>query len=167
MKKNSSQPRNGAGQKPVKKTVVIDCFTGEEREVDPRKIRIVDGMEIGNTRVRLDNGVTLAVAGEGKYHTLGNPKERWAEVVQVLVRPDGEYGDGELLGWTPLFSNRPKNLPPVQKKGRTPAGGAKAAEAKKAGPGGNRPNRHPDHPKPGATASSGQKLPPRPKKSRT
>ena len=146
MKKNSSQPRNGAGQKTVKKTVVIDCFTGEEREVDPRKIRIVDGMELGNTRVQLDNGVTLAVAGEGKYHTLGNPKERWAEVVQVLVRPDGEYGDGELLGWTPLFFD---------------------AEAKKAGPGGNRSNHRPDHPKPGASAPSGGKLPPRPKKSRT
>ena len=167
MKKNSSQPRNGAGQKTVKKTVVIDCFTGEEREVDPRKIRIVGGMELGNTRVQLDNGVTLAVAGEGKYHTLGNPKERWAEVVQVLVRPDGEYGDGELLGWTPLFFDRSKNLPPVQKKGRTPAGGAKAAEAKKAGPGGNRSNHRPDHPKPGASAPSGGKLPPRPKKSRT
>lgn len=167
MKKNSSQPRNGAGQKPVKKTVVIDCFTGEEREVDPRKIRIVDGMEIGNTRVRLDNGVTLAVAGEGKYHTLGNPKERWAEVVQVLVRPDGEYGDGELLGWTPLFFDRSKNLPPVQKKGRTPGSGANAAEAKKAGPGGNRPNHRPDHTKLGTSAPSGGKLPPRPKKSRT
>ena len=166
MKKNSSQPRNGAGQKPVKKTVVIDCFTGEEREVDPRKIRIVDGMELGNTRVQLDNGVTLTVAGEGKYHTLGNPKERWAEVAQVLVRPDGEYGDGELLGWTPLFSDRPKSASPA-KKGPAPAGGAKATGAKKAGPGGNRPNRRPDHTKLGTSAPSGGKLPPRPKKSRT
>ena len=40
-----------------KKTIVINCFTGEEREVDRRKIKIIDGMEIGNTHVQLDNGV--------------------------------------------------------------------------------------------------------------
>ncbi len=73
--------------------------------MDRRKIKIIDGMEIGNTHVQLDNGVKLAVVGEGKYHTLGNPKERWAEVAEVRILPDGEYGDGELLGWTPLLSS--------------------------------------------------------------
>ena len=91
-----------------KKTIVINCFTGEEREVDRRKIKIIDGMEIGNTHVQLDNGVKLAVVGEGKYHTLGNPKERWAEVAEVRILPDGEYEDGELLGWTPLAFLRQK-----------------------------------------------------------
>lgn len=91
-----------------KKTIVINCFTGEEREVDRRKIKIIDGMEIGNTHVQLDNGVKLAVVGEGKYHTLGNPKERWAEVAEVRILPDGEYEDGELLGWTPLLSSGKK-----------------------------------------------------------
>lgn len=159
MKKNPSPQKNGAGKKPVKKTVVINCFTGEEREVDPRKIPIVDGMEIGNTRVRLDNGVTLAVAGEGKYHTLGDPAKRWAEVAQVLVLPDGEYGDGELLGWTPLFFDRPKSASAARKR--------ESAPAKKAGPGGSRPDHRPDRPKPEAGAPLGKKLPPRPKKNRT
>ena len=110
MKRKPSDLPKMSKPKSVKKTIVINCFTGEEREVDRRKIKIVDGMEIGNTRVELDNGVKLAVAGEGKYHTLGNPKERWAEVAEVLVLPDGEYGDGELLGWTPLFSSSCKTL---------------------------------------------------------
>ena len=110
MKRKPSDLPKMSKPKSVKKTIVINCFTGEEREVDRRKIKIVDGMEIGNTRVELDNGVKLTVAGEGKYHTLGNPKERWAEVAEVLVLPDGEYGDGELLGWTPLFSSSCKTL---------------------------------------------------------
>ena len=76
--------------------------------MDRRKIKIIDGMEIGNTHVQLDNGVKLAVVGEGKYHTLGNPKERWAEVAEVRILPDGEYGDGELLGWTPAAFLRQK-----------------------------------------------------------
>lgn len=82
MKRKPSDLPKMSKPKSVKKTIVINCFTGEEREVDRRKIKIVDGMEIGNTRVELDNGVKLAVAGEGKYHTLGNPKERWAEVAE-------------------------------------------------------------------------------------
>lgn len=82
MKRKPSDLPKMSKPKSVKKTIVINCFTGEEREVDRRKIKIVDGMEIGNTRVELDNGVKLAVAGEGKYHTLGNPKERWAEVAK-------------------------------------------------------------------------------------
>ena len=90
MKRKPSDLPKMSKPKSVKKTIVINCFTGEEREVDRRKIKIVDGMEIGNTRVELDNGVKLAVVGEGKYHTLGNPKERWAEVAEVLVLPDGE-----------------------------------------------------------------------------
>ena len=74
MKRKPSDLPKMSKPKSVKKTIVINCFTGEEREVDRRKIKIVDGMEVGNTRVELDNGVKLAVAGEGKYHTLGNPK---------------------------------------------------------------------------------------------
>ena len=116
MKRKPSDLPKMSKPKSVKKTIVINCFTGEEREVDRRKIKIVDGMEIGNTRVELDNGVKLAVAGEGKYHTLGNPKERWAEVAEVLVLPDGEYGDGELLGWTPLFSSSCKGSAQKRRK---------------------------------------------------
>ena len=57
MKKKTSGPAQQPRGQSVKKTIVINCFTGEEREVDRRKIKIVDGMEIGNTRVELDNGV--------------------------------------------------------------------------------------------------------------
>ena len=130
MKRKPSDLPKMSKPKSVKKTIVINCFTGEEREVDRRKIKIVDGMEIGNTRVELDNGVKLAVAGEGKYHTLGNPKERWAEVAEVLVLPDGEYGDGELLGWTPLFSSSCKTL--STKKAVPKSGERKKGETSKA-----------------------------------
>ena len=123
MKRKPSDLPKMSKPKSVKKTIVINCFTGEEREVDRRKIKIVDGMEIGNTRVELDNGVKLAVAGEGKYHTLGNPKERWAEVAEVLVLPDGEYGDGDgLRCFLPVVKrSAPKRQCPKaakEKKGR-------------------------------------------------
>ena len=118
MKRKPSDLPKMSKPKSVKKTIVINCFTGEEREVDRRKIKIVDGMEIGNTRVELDNGVKLAVAGEGKYHTLGNPKERWAEVAEVLVLPDG---DG-LRGFLPVVKrSAPKRQCPKaakEKRGR-------------------------------------------------
>ena len=69
MKRKPSDLPKMSKPKSVKKTIVINCFTGEEREVDRRKIKIVDGMEIGNTRVELDNGVKLAVAGEKIPHS--------------------------------------------------------------------------------------------------
>ena len=89
-----------------KKTIVINCFTGEEREVDRRKIKIIDGMEIGNTHVQLDNGVKLAVVGEGKYHTLGNPKERWqkSESFQTASMRTASCWDG------------PRCFPPAKRK---------------------------------------------------
>lgn len=165
MKNNPSHWKKGMHTKPVKKTIVINCFTGEELEVDRRRIQIVDGMEISNTRVLLDNGVTLAIIGEGKYHTLGNPRQRWAEVADVRVLPDGEYKDGELLGWTPLDKLAPS-------KGSRPAPNApdgKAAKItpKKAGHNSQASEKGPFQTgtgKPGKEVSSSGKLPPRPKK---
>lgn len=182
MKKKTSGPAQRPRGQSVKKTIVINCFTGEEREVDRRKIKIVDGMEIGNTRVELDNGVKLAVVGDGKYHTLGKPKERWAEVAEVRVLPDGEYGDGELLGWTPLFfagrqdgapgagkpapnkhdqTSSQKSQPSKENAADVPAGGTRAGQCA----------RLPFRSRKGADPSSssvrpaktGGKLPPRPK----
>ncbi|MGN0624735.1 MAG: hypothetical protein ACI4I8_00545 [Oscillospiraceae bacterium] len=182
MKKKTSGPAQRPQGQSVKKTIVINCFTGEEREVDRRKIKIIDGMEIGNTRVELDNGVKLAVVGDGKYHTLGKPKERWAEVAEVRVLPDGEYGDGELLGWTPLFfagrqggapgtrksvpnqhdqTSSPKPQPSKENAADVPAGGTRAGQGAQL----------PSRPRKGANSSSasarpaktGGKLPPRPK----
>lgn len=165
MKKNSFRQKQT-----TKKTIVINCFTGEEQEVDRRRIQIIDGMEIGNTRVQLDNGVTLTVAGEGKYHTLGNPRQRWAEVAEVRVLPDGEYGDGELLGWTPLFSDGPKKASAPKGGSRVPALGQgksapKARSASKRQDGGKPPR--PASGKPEKSDASSQKLPPLPKKNRT
>ncbi len=165
MKKNPSHRKKGMHTKPVKKTIVINCFTGEELEVDRRRIQIVDGMEISNTRVLLDNGVTLAIIGEGKYHTLGNPRQRWAEVADVRVLPDGEYKDGELLGWTPLDKLAPS-------KGSRPAPNAPDDKATKITPkkAGHNPQASGKGPfqtgtgKPGKEVSSSGKLPPRPKK---
>ena len=182
MKKKTSGPAQRPQGQSVRKTIVINCFTGEEREVDRRKIKIIDGMEIGNTRVELDNGVKLAVVGDGKYHTLGKPKERWAEVAEVRVLPDGEYGDGELLGWTPLFfagrqggapgtgksvpnqhdqTSSPKPQPSKENAADVPAGGTRAGQSVQL----------PSRPRKGAKPSSasarpaktGGKLPPRPK----
>ena len=184
MKRKPSDLPKMSKPKSVKKTIVINCFTGEEREVDRRKIKIVDGMEIGNTRVELDNGVKLAVAGEGKYHTLGNPKERWAEVAEVLVLPDGEYGDGELLGWTPLFSSSCKTLSTKKavpksgerKKGETsktttkkkPVLTAERSALQSSAPISENPNKKGDtSPTAAHTSGSAGKLPPRPKKPKT
>lgn len=110
MKWNPSNPKAPEKPRTVKKTIIIDCWTKKEYDVNRKTTKIIDGMEIGK-QVELDNGVKLAIAGEGKYHTLGNPKERWAEVAEVRVEPDGEYGDGELLGWTPLFSPKKPQTP--------------------------------------------------------
>ena len=174
MKRKPSDLPKMSKPKSVKKTIVINCFTGEEREVDRRKIKIVE----------LDNGVKLAVAGEGKYHTLGNPKERWAEVAEVLVLPDGEYGDGELLGWTPLFSSSCKTLSTkkaVPKSGERKKGETSKATTKKkpvltaersalqsSAPISENPNKKGDT-SPTAAHISGSvgKLPPRPKKPKT
>lgn len=123
MKWNGPSQKSKPKEKVVKKILVLNCFTGEQREVNRRDISIVDGMELGNDRVLLDNGVRLAVVGDGKYHTLGNPKQRWAEVAEVRVLPDGEYADGELLGWTPLFlaDHRPTKRRPAARKEDKPA----------------------------------------------
>ena len=66
MKRKPSDLPKMSKPKSVKKTIVINCFTGEEREVDRRKIKIVDGMEIRNTRVELDNGVKADGSRRGK-----------------------------------------------------------------------------------------------------
>ncbi|MDD3192974.1 MAG: hypothetical protein PHE47_03875 [Oscillospiraceae bacterium] len=176
MKWNPSNPKGEIKPKSIKKTIVINCFTGEEREVDRRRIKIIDGVEVGNTRVELDNGLKLAVAGEGKYHTLGNPKERWGEVAEVRVLPDGEYGDGELLGWTPLFSPaKPKSAPAKKgapRKGQSPSASQSGKKQPSKGQSIAKPAAKANRPAPEKAAGQGPsrqptaagKLPPRPKK---
>ena len=154
--------------KSVRKTIVINGFTGEEREVDPRRTRIIDGMEIGETRVDLDNGTKLTIVADGEYTTMGKPQERWGEVVQVRVRPDGDYEDGELMGWTPLFTSQPKPAKKPEVPKVKPSKPVQKSAPKKDG----KPHPAKTAAKPeekGKTASkapSSGKLPPRPKKTR-
>ena len=172
MKYDPKTAKRDPRPKAVRKTIVINGFTGEEREVDPRRIKVIDGMEIGETRVDLDNGTKLAIVADGKYTTMGKPNERWGEVIQVRVRPDGDYEDGELMGWTPLFSTQPKPAKKpaaVKTEKKTPP---QTAPSKK-----DQPNRAPKSaakpaaksgkkdPKSAKPAAPG-KLAPRPKKTR-
>ena len=46
MKRKPSDLPKMSKPKSVKKTIVINCFTGEDREVDRRKIKLVDLTDI-------------------------------------------------------------------------------------------------------------------------
>lgn len=112
MKKQNETPK--APVKSFKKTLVLDGFSGEEREVDPRRIRIIDGFETEKNLVRLDNGKVLTQISDGKYQTQQNPRERWGEVVQVRADKEGAVLDAEFIGWTQLSGFPAKK--PAQKK---------------------------------------------------
>lgn len=181
MKRKPSDLPKMSKPKSVKKTIVINCFTGEEREVDRCKIKIVDGMEIGNTRVELDNGVKLAVARRGKIPHSRQSQRTLGRSGRSTGPADGEYGDGELLGWTPLFSSSCKTLSTkkaVPKSGERKKGETSKATTKKkpvltaersalqsSAPISENPNKKGDtSPTAAHTSGSAGKLPPRPKK---
>ncbi|MDD2955672.1 MAG: hypothetical protein PHD67_05080 [Oscillospiraceae bacterium] len=115
------------------KTILSDCFTGEERVIDPRKIKILDGFEVDDTRVELVDGTVLTTKGDGKYHTLGRPEERWGEALEVKTSPDGSYSEGEIIGYVRLgHPPAPKASPKAVKTARRPDGDARGG-AKPAG----------------------------------
>ena len=88
------------------KTILSDCFAGEEREIDPRRVKIIEGFEVDDTRVELINGTVLVCGGDGRYRTLGNPRERWAEALEVKTGPDGSYREGEIVGYVRLHASQ-------------------------------------------------------------
>lgn len=94
------------------KIILSDCFAGEEREIDPRKTKIIEGFEVDDTRVELADRTVLICREEGRYHTLGRPQERWAEALEVKASPDGSYTEGEVIGYVRLPSPKPQGEAP-------------------------------------------------------
>lgn len=134
----ASSPKKG---QPAKQYILLNGYTGEEKHIDPRKTKILDGIETGDT-VTLDDGTVLEIAGEGKYHTQGRPQERWGEVISTRPTVGGSATaaqDAEFLGWSPLFRPRATtghkptttgHQPTTTGRKQTPTGHKQTAAAK-------------------------------------
>lgn len=83
------------------KIIIANAHDLEVVEVENlSKIEMYEGEDKENNLIELENGTWIRSMGDGRYYSDDNEGERWAEVISAEYDEDGNYVQGELLGYT-------------------------------------------------------------------
>lgn len=79
---------------------ICNAFTPGQRMEMGSSLEILSGRYRGNNMIELENGTWLRSYHDGRYITVNDEFERWAQVLIIELNDKGEYISSQLLGYT-------------------------------------------------------------------